>query len=491
MHLHSQDSYGAARGAVPPISRKEAKAAKRSSFTLLNILLNGLLIVALVGVNKLGALGNVVCLACLSVIAVQSVAGALKAMAILSLVIVGNPFIVEKSLVLTFFRFPVFGLAGARILYEMLRYRPDLLREAHLNALLVFGLVCVLLAPINGYFVSVSILKAVLFTFGAYVILVGTELNRSKMSDLTVFFTAVIGYVVLGTYATFPLGISHIIGLAETGYAMAHAGLAGITSHQQSLGSFLALSAVFSFSLAAFAKIPHRWLLVCLLIGSAPLLYMTLSRTAVGTALLSLLLVVGAAPFVVRRQKAMFNRFKPIPWLAGGLLAFITIFIYDMATDGSISQEALDFALKGLAGRVYTIQAEDFAATRLGLIEQSWSMFLTSPWTGINFGTSTSPYFIQNASLLSAPTEKGFIPTAVLEEVGIIGASFFLVFLFLMFRKLYLEENILGIALFGGFLIQNFGEMMFFSFGGAGLFSWSIVGAGIAVGYRHQFIRRV
>ncbi len=470
--------------------KRDSKDLKRSAFTLKNIALNGLLITFLFCINKLGALGNIICLSCLAVMAVRSVSGALKAMAILGLVVMGNPFIVEKTFVLTLFRFPVFGLAGGRILFEMLNYRPDILRAWHLNSLLLFGSVCVILAPINGYFTQISILKAVMFTFGAYSILVGTELNRSKTSDLTVFFTSLAIFIVVGSYVTFPLGISHLIGLAKFGVAHAQAGLAGITAQQQALGAFLSMLAIFCFSMAVFSKLPRRWIFVVVFLAILPLMLKTLSRTSVGTMVGAILMVICLAPFFLRGQKAMFNRFKPLPWLVGGTALSIGLILFDLMTGGNLAKAAMDFALKGAGNQFITVEAGDFAASRTALVERSWMLFLEHPLTGINFGTSYDPSFSQNATLLTAPTEKGFIPTAVLEEVGLIGAGFFLLFLCSMFVKLYRDENILGIAVFGGFLIQNLGEMMFFSFGGAGLFSWSIVGAGIAVGYRHQFIRR-
>jgi hypothetical protein len=472
------------------MSNRAPKGLKYSAFTLKNVARNFLLITFLFAINKLGAPGNAICMSCLAFMAVRSVEGALKAMVILGIVIMGNPYIVEKTVVLTLFRFPLLGLAGGRILYEMLNYRTDLLQQAHLNALLFFGGVCVMLAPLNGYFVSVSILKSIIFTFGAYAVLVGTEMNRTKQSDLTVFFTAVLSFVVVGSCMTFPLGISHILGM-EQGVVRAGAGLAGITSQQQALGAFLAVSGIFSFSMAAFSKVPHRWIFVLNVVAIAPLISMTLSRTAAGTMLGSVLMVICIAPFVVRGQRANFNRFKPLPWIVSGIIGAVCLVFFDLFTGGRISEAVNDFALKGMSGRYHTVEVEDFAISRMGLIVQSWDLFVEHPLTGINFGTSTARYFVQHATLLSAPTEKGFMPTAVLEEVGIIGAGFFLIFLGFMFRKLYNDENILGIAVFGGFLIQNLGEMMFFSFGGSGLFCWSMVGAAIGIGYKHQFNRRV
>jgi hypothetical protein len=116
-------------------------------------------------------------------------------------------------------------------------------------------------------------------------------------------------------------------------------------------------------------------------------------------------------------------------------------------------------------------------------VEESWENFLSSPLTGINFGTSRDPYFVETATLLSAPTEKGFIITAVLEEIGLIGMAAFLGFLYLMVWRLWRDGNIIGLSVFVGFFILNFGEMTFFSLGGTGLFLWSMVGLAIAIGH--------
>lgn len=471
----------------PILTKKDHKEIRRSALTWGNLALNGLIIAFLFFINRFGALGNSLCLIILAVMALQGVAGALKALSMLSLVIMGNPYMVEQSIVLTFFRFPLLGLAGARILFDVYTKRPDLLRMTHLNALLFFGMVCVLIAPINGYYTQISILKTCLFVYGAYVILAGTEVNRSGVSDLTVWFTAIIAFVALVSYLSIPLGISHVHrGELKVGIAMA--GLSGITSHQQTLGSFAAISAVFCFSVGVFSRLPKRWIFIVLFLSFLPLLVMTKSRTAVGTLLLSITFVVCASPWVLRGRKARFNRFEPGKWLAMGAIALVLGFIIDIATGGKVSDKVTEFALKGMASKVSSnIEFEDITASRMGLIEQSWYIFLKNPLTGINFGTSVSTYFQENATAFSAPTEKGFMPTALLEEVGIVGTSAFLIFLYFILRKLVQDENIIGLGLFVGFLIQNMGEMMFFSFGGAGMYCWTMVGAGMAVGYRHQF----
>ncbi|WP_269527010.1 O-antigen ligase family protein [Coraliomargarita parva] len=471
-------------------SNRDSKVFKRSAFTITNLCLNFIVIACLFLVNGLGEFGNTIFFICLAIMALRSVSGALKAVSILGISIMGNPYIVDQTIVVAYLRFPLIALAGMRILYEILLKRRDLLRLSHLNALILFGLVCVVLAPINGYFMQIAVLKAGLFTYGAYVILAGTELNRSRMSDLTVWFTALVAFVSIGTYITIPLGISHVF-RGELLLLGGVGGLSGITIHQQTLGSFAAISAVFCFALGVFSKLPKRGLFILLFVSFLPILVMTKSRTAVGTLILSLAMIIVVAPFYLRGQKAHFNKFNFWRWFAGMCAVLVVGIFADFATGGRISTRVFEFALKGMAGRsYYDVQVTDVAISRMGLIEQSWQIFLDHPLSGINFGTSTSRYFIENASTFSAPTEKGFLPTALLEEVGLVGTSFFCIFVFMIFRKFYQDENIIGFAVFSGFLIQNLGEMMFFSFGGAGMYCWTVVGAGIAIGYRHQFVRK-
>jgi O-antigen ligase len=122
--------------------------------------------------------------------------------------------------------------------------------------------------------------------------------------------------------------------------------------------------------------------------------------------------------------------------------------------------------------------------SRMPLIESSWRVFVQRPWTGIGFGTSIDPQFVANATLFSAPTEKGFLPTALLEEVGIIGALPFAVFLIAFFVHYWKIRNIIALGMMACLLLLNLGEMMFFALGGMGLYSWSLIGAGIALGDR-------
>jgi len=71
-----------------------------------------------------------------------------------------------------------------------------------------------------------------------------------------------------------------------------------------------------------------------------------------------------------------------------------------------------------------------------------------------------------------------------LEEVGIFGTLCFVVFLIAFFVHYWKARNIIALGMMACLLLLNLGEMMFFSLGGMGLYCWSLIGAGIALGDR-------
>ena len=110
------------------------------------------------------------------------------------------------------------------------------------------------------------------------------------------------------------------------------------------------------------------------------------------------------------------------------------------------------------------------------------NVFWQTPFTGISFGTSWDPSFLAKATLFTAPTEKGFLPSALLEEVGVFGGLCFVIFLIAFFSHYWKARNIIALGMMICLLLLNLGEMMFFAMGGMGLYCWSMVGAGIALG---------
>src|SRR5439155_4943064 len=106
---------------------------------------------------------------------------------------------------------------------------------------------------------------------------------------------------------------------------------------------------------------------------------------------------------------------------------------------------------------------EAFARSRGLGIEGQWETFSANPLFGIGFGVSLDSSFKPvldsfTGLPLSAPVEKGFLPTAVLEETGIFGTTFFILFVFSLTRHVFSKTEILLPWVFMASLVANVGE---------------------------------
>ena len=129
-------------------------------------------------------------------------------------------------------------------------------------------------------------------------------------------------------------------------------------------------------------------------------------------------------------------------------------------------------------------------SSRASIITQQWETFLRNPLTGIGFQVADTEYFRRNATLFSAPVEKGFLPTGLLEEVGLLGTSTFALFIGLLALSLVLARNGPGLVMLLTYLVTNLGEMTIFAFGGAGGMGWLFVAMGILIGNRSTAVAK-
>ena len=97
-----------------------------------------------------------------------------------------------------------------------------------------------------------------------------------------------------------------------------------------------------------------------------------------------------------------------------------------------------------------------------------------TPWTGIGFGIASEPAYmeVQRDPVLGLPlsalVEKGVMPIAVVEELGIFGALAIVGWLWVMLRR-GARSGVSQFAVLITLLLVNFGESMFFSVGGMGM----------------------
>lgn len=165
-----------------------------------------------------------------------------------------------------------------------------------------------------------------------------------------------------------------------------------------------------------------------------------------------------------------------------GILALAVVggLFWDVMTDNSLGKALSSFIVKGTVSSVdygKQVSMERILLSRRGLIEFSWNNFLDNPLFGIGFGVAKTEMFKRTATYLTAPAEKGFLPTAILEEGGLVGTTAFLVFLGVFTWDLWRQRNVAGLITFWVFLATNLGEVTIFSPGGAGAFGWIMVGA--------------
>ncbi len=458
---------------------------KYDAFTFKDIVSNGLLIAVLFLLNKLGTPGSAVCYAVLFIMAIRSSAGAIKALSLSALIIVANAYLIDINLIHTYLRFPLIAVGGFRIFYDASHRRQRFSLGPHVVALLGFGIVSLMLAFINQYFFMISFLKLGVFIYGAIAILLASD-SRSYVSasKLTAWFCALVLFFIVGNALAYVLGVGYTFRgkLYEVGENLT-LGYAGMTNHPQTLGSLATISFVYAFCVFLLTPYRLRWIMGL----AAPLLlvlcYLSASRTGFFAALISVFTIVGIAILTRMGSKRVRMNISMAQIIAIAVFGLLSLITFETITNGIITQKLSDFALKVIRGdsRGGFSFARIFES-RERLIEISWYNFMQKPFTGIGFGTMWDAQWAAQANIFTAPTEKGFLPTALLEEVGIPGAMCFVVFLVTYFWHYWKIRNIAALSMMVCLLLLNFGEMMFFAFGGIGLYCWAFIGAGISVG---------
>jgi hypothetical protein len=77
---------------------------------------------------------------------------------------------------------------------------------------------------------------------------------------------------------------------------------------------------------------------------------------------------------------------------------------------------------------------------------------------------------------ISAPVEKGFLPTAILQEGGVLGGGLLTLIIALLSRRAWRNTDLRWRAMFVACLAINAGECVFMSPGGIGMFDWLLLG---------------
>jgi len=334
-----------------------------------------------------------------------------------------------------------------------------------LVSVIVFAVPAFVSSAFYSAFPAVSLLKLVSFLLGVVTVLTAFYQIRHLESYWLSW---------LYTLALFILSAS----IAALGSGMGYeksTGFQGILVHPQTFGPILAPVASLFTGLYLFQSKRSPFVISGMVLSWIGM-FMSLSRTSVLAVLLGFAIVSMVAIFIKSSKwgpTVTDGIFRPEVIIAG--LLMLALLIPQLE---SVEQGINEFIFKydeasSLAG--------SFAESRGGRTTASMDNFYESPILGIGFGAPSNPKGFEpeygpTGIPISATVEKGFMPTAVLEETGIVGAILLSIFLIMLIGPVVRNgtPTLLWMMLSG--LFVNLGEMIFFSFGGMGFFFWIVYG---------------
>jgi hypothetical protein len=436
------------------------------------------LIIGLMLLNKLGTPGTVAFFVVLAVMILRGPRTAFQAIAICGLALMINIAFVPKSVTWTLGRLIIPGLAMIRFVPDFATARGHGRGLVVYAALLLYIAVMALCSIMSGWYTPIALLKLLNFWVCITAIWLGTMVLRARRIDLSEWFISLI-------VAAAALGLVSLVTGQSTNFvrgdSLITSTFVGAFAHPNVHGLFASLFVTFLSTTALFSSVRNRWLLpVCIAVW---LLFMawSASRTAfVASAFGLIVLAVYSRPFRRRSGWRLTSSLSRTVMLSGVVIGALTLLALDLGSSGTISKSVIRFINKNENQDALT--ADVILRSRQALIDLSWENFKENPVFGIGFGVAKTQAFVDNATLFTAPAEKGFLPTAVLEEGGILGAAAFAIFLIVLLTSMARERNVSALAAMATFLGGNLTEVSLFSPGGAGLLGWTMIGAAIILG---------
>ena len=403
---------------------------------------------------------------------------------------VANPFVFPKTPVTYIIaRLSLFCVTGILMLRLFSRRNAKIVSPF---AGIFFYIVWVAAISIQGFEPIVSYLKIMLF-IPIYLALytVANEVTASTRVNAKAVRSAILAiicFIVFGSLVLWPFpGISQLQAriiddaakIAEL-VASGHSLFMGITNHSQALGPMLGVLLTVVFADLLFSV--KRWdiIYVGLLGVGVFLIVQTGSRTGLGTFIAGVSMVT----WLFWRARVVGGRWKA-KVTSGMFLVGIVGFAAVLAVP-SVRDRILSFVLKinanstNIAASDVTI--ERVTSSRQGKMDSAMYYFARKPILGNGFQVSEEMKYKKRNSLMdymSAPIEKGFWPTAVLEEGGVPGMMLFSGFLITALILLIVRHAYIGAATFWSFIVVNMGEFNFFSMSYTGGFEWAFVYAAV------------
>ena len=331
---------------------------------------------------------------------------------------------------------------------------------------ILLGLFLVVHSMYVSPLVDVSIAKALLWTMATSTILAAWQsLNAEDRRKLALEIFTGLTMLML---ASLPLLFTPV------GFLRNGTGFQGLLNHPQAFGPTMALLGAWAAG-RVMEDSSVTWRMASLLLICLVLIIASEARTA-GFALVigaicafMLLPVFGRRGASVSMRGLKSARFKVLA--IGSLIGIVLAWSLLESTLTSYVQKGTD------AGGL----TEAYEKSRGGGIEEMWLSIQANPLLGIGFGVAPDlnrmevvrePYL---GLPISAAIEKGVLPLAILEELGVVGFVLVAIWVYALVQSCA-QSGIAGMVVLMTLFFLNFGECTLFSAGGFGLLPLILVG---------------
>lgn len=367
------------------------------------------------------------------------------------------------------FLFSCFG----RLLWDTVLPQKDAgnLPRSLAYAIGIFFTTSLLLAIVGSKMPGLSIFKLLSYTIGVVTIFVCAyrtrHLHEYWQSWLSTFFV----FVILAS------GLAFVTGLGNVRTASL---FQGIWAHPQILGPVSGVMVAWFGGQVFFRR--RITMPIVLSLFSLLLVYYSGARTGGFALVFGFALTWALWKLVLRRTLPMSSLRT-----SGIMLLMLFVAVPVLVLKGpSLTTAIQEYILKDDFSEGYEEgrpgASEVFAESRGDRMNASMRNFWDSPLTGIGFGVPTTWEFyrgVETGALgipVGASFEKGFMPSAILEEMGILG-TITVILMFLAFAvPIHRYAPFHVIWMFWSALAMNVGAAIYFSIGGVGMIMWLMVG---------------
>jgi hypothetical protein len=462
--IHLQRTVRQAARAIDPLA---AGRILRSAALMMGLLL----------LNMGGNVGAGVFFAILTIMVFVSPSMAFKSLGIMWLGLMINQFFVPKSLTWTPMRLILPYLCLARFGFDILttKSKMSLVRQPFYLVFLLYCGMMALCSLMSGWYTTIALFKLLNFWAAFTAIFAGAFILINRRIDVGEWTVSLIA-----TAAGF--GLLSIVSNQHYNfykYSSRVDMFNGAFLHPNCHAAYGSLFVTFLLCVYSFSNYQRRWLVLPLIGLWGIFMLWSESRTSITATLLGLVtLFIAGGPARRLHGWVRSAHLKRIHFGAWGFVALLVLVVGELASQGGITSGLVGFInKKAVNDPSQGFDATSILTSRIGLINSGMDNFRENPIFGIGFQVAKTEFFVSNATIFTAPAEKGFLPTAILEEGGVLGTIAFLLFIGVLVGTFIAQRNVAALTAFATFTGSTMTEVSIFSPGGSGGFCWWMVAA--------------